>query len=332
MSLVPMPPYPWLESAWSEFAERVGQKRVPHALMISGQDGLGADTLAKAFAQLMLCISPLESIACGKCRACQLQSLGSHPDLLWIEPEEVGKQIKIDQIRKVTEFVSKTAQQGGKKVVVVTPTESMNTNSSNALLKSLEEPAGDTVLILVTFQESQILPTIKSRCARVILVPPKFSVAESWLNENNHAAAIPFLGEAGGAPLKCVEWTQSDYIEQRAKALSCLELLASQARGPIGSVGQLGGMKAQTLMELMLNLVDSLITVKLAPETERATQRGEAIQSLLSVMHRVPGSMLFRFRERLCEQKLKLIRNTNLNETLFVEELLMDWQLVAKSQ
>lgn len=331
MSLVPMPPYPWLDNAWNEFSERIAQNRVPHALLVTGQEGLGADALARAFGQLLLCTSPLENIACGKCRACQLQQSGSHPDILWVAPEEVGKQIKIDQIRKVTEFVSKTAQQGGRKLVVVTPTEAMNTNSSNALLKSLEEPAGDTVLILVTFQESQILPTIRSRCARVILTPPSFEVASAWLQENNHQAAVSLLGEAGGAPLKCVQWLNSDYVEQRQKALTCLEQLASLTRGPVSSVGQLGGIKAPVLMELMLNLVDSLITAKLAPDSDRAKQRTDSAQVLIEAMQRVSSKMLFRFRERLCEQKLKLIRNANLNETLFVEELLMDWQLVAKS-
>lgn len=331
MSLVPMPPYPWLESVWDEFAERLAQKRVPHALLITGQEGLGSDTLAKAMGQLLLCLSPLEGIACGKCRACQLLQAGSHPDLLWIAPEEAGKQIKIDQIRKVTEFVSKTAQQGGKKVVVVTPTEAMNNNSSNALLKSLEEPAGDTVLILITFQESQILPTIRSRCARIVLTTPSYDVAQSWLQENGHQAAIPLLGEAGGAPLKGVEWLKTEYVEQRQKAMACLEQLASQTRGPVSAVAQLGGISAPVLVELMLNLVDSLITTKLAPSSVRAEQRQESIQPLAQYMARVSGQMLFRFRERLCEQKLKLIRNANLNQTLFIEELLMDWQLVAKS-
>jgi DNA polymerase-3 subunit delta' len=103
------------------------------------------------------------------------------PDNFVLEPEEADKPIKVDQVRELVAFVVQTAQLGGRKVVLIEPVEAMNVNASNALLKSLEEPSGDTVLLLVSHQPS-LLPTIKSRCQQVTCPQP--SLAQSrpgWL-------------------------------------------------------------------------------------------------------------------------------------------------------
>jgi DNA polymerase-3 subunit delta' len=84
-----------------------------------------------------------------------LLKAGSHPDNFVLEPEEADKPIKVDQVRELVAFVVQTAQLGGRKVVLIEPVEAMNINASNALLKSLEEPSGDTVLLLVSHQPSR---------------------------------------------------------------------------------------------------------------------------------------------------------------------------------
>ncbi len=84
-----------------------------------------------------------------QCKSCLLLKAGSHPDNYLLEPEEADKAIKVDQVRDLVSFVVQTAQMGGRKVVLIEPVEAMNINAANALLKSLEEPSGDTVLLLV---------------------------------------------------------------------------------------------------------------------------------------------------------------------------------------
>ena len=149
MSDFPSHPYPWQLQEWQQLSQQIAAKKLPHALMFAGAKGIGKRHLAEALAQLLLCLSPIEGTPCGKCRGCMLNKAQNHPDLIVISPEEGAKGIKVDQVRALIEDLGKTAQQGGYKVVVLEPAEAMNANAANALLKSLEEPAASTLLILV---------------------------------------------------------------------------------------------------------------------------------------------------------------------------------------
>src|SRR5690606_18188179 len=144
-AILPMPPYAWQQAQWADFHTRVRNNNIPHAFLLAGQEGFGAEGLAMAMGQYMLCLSPTDTLVCGKCKGCLLLDAGTHPDLLVVCPEEGGKQIKVDQIREVSRFVANTAQQGGYKIIVLQPAEAMNINAANALLKNLEEPAGKTI-------------------------------------------------------------------------------------------------------------------------------------------------------------------------------------------
>src|SRR5690606_26968585 len=149
---------------WQQICAQQAANKLPHALMLAGPKGIGKRHLAEALAHLLLCLAPVEGTPCGKCRSCQLNHAQPHPDFLMLAPEEGSKAIKVDQVRGLIESLGKTAQQGGYKVLVLEPAEAMNINSANALLKSLEEPANNTLLILVSHTPSAVLPTIRSRC------------------------------------------------------------------------------------------------------------------------------------------------------------------------
>jgi len=144
-----------------------------------------------------------DGFACGQCRACLLRATGNHPDSHWVAPEEAGKMIKIDQVRAVVDFVAQTAQQGGRKVVVIEPAEAMNRSAANALLKTLEEPAGAAFLILIADAPGRLLPTIRSRCQRIDFPAPPLAAVRAWLapRAGDAAALDAVIGEAGGRPL-----------------------------------------------------------------------------------------------------------------------------------
>lgn len=329
MSLVPMPPYPWLDAVWSSFVERFEQQRMPHALLVTGPDGLGALPLAQAFAQLLLCRSPLDGIACNKCRACQLQAAGTHPDLMLVMPEEKSTQIKVDQVRALTLFLSQTAQQGGKKVVILSPIDKLNHNAANALLKSLEEPAGDTILILLTSKESMVIPTIKSRCARVVLHAPATETALNWLNERNPGEYVALLKAAFEAPLRVLELIDQGYAQQCQSMQTALLDIAYKAVGPVRAANGLHGITELDLLEYILSLVDDLITLCSAPEHDRAlailASADDTLRPFLESNMSASTLRLYKYRDRLCEQKQSMTLNSNLNSTLFIEQLLMDW-------
>ncbi|MDP9032838.1 MAG: DNA polymerase III subunit delta', partial [Pseudomonadota bacterium] len=144
--------YPWQDSLWQQLA---GRAQHAHAYLLHGPVGIGKRALAERLMASLLCQRPNGLEACGECKSCMLLKAGSHPDNYLLEPEEADKAIKVDQVRDLVSFVVQTAQMGGRKVVLIEPVESMNINAANALLKSLEEPSGDTVLLLVSHQSSR---------------------------------------------------------------------------------------------------------------------------------------------------------------------------------
>jgi DNA polymerase III subunit delta' len=198
-------PLPWQAAPWQRLSQQIEARQLPHALLLAGPPAVGKRRFASALAATLLCLEPASAsgVACGQCRSCLLRVAGTHPDAHWIAPEESGKMIKIDQVRAVVEFVAQTAQQGGRKVVVLEPAEAMNRSSANALLKTLEEPAGAATLILLSDAPGRLLPTIRSRCQRIDFpVPPEAEVRQ-WLQARTvDAAALDVaIVEAGGRPM-----------------------------------------------------------------------------------------------------------------------------------
>lgn len=188
--------YPWQEPLWQQLASR---PRHAHAYLLHGPAGIGKRDLAERLMARLLCQQPAGLEACGQCKACHLLAAGTHPDVFVLEPEEADKAIKVDQVRELVSFVVQTAQLGGRKVVLLEPVEAMNLNSANALLKSLEEPSGDTVLLLVSHQPSRLLPTVKSRCVQQVCPLPSLQQSLAWLAQALPEVSDEQRGEIGRA-------------------------------------------------------------------------------------------------------------------------------------
>lgn len=210
-------PMTWHGDNWQQLSRRLADDQLPHALLLRGQSGVGKREFALAFAQYVLCQDKTSDEACGRCRNCQLNKAGTHPDFLVIEPEERGKQIKVAQVRSMIEFTEKTPQQGGFRVIVLCPAEAMNISSANALLKCLEEPGRDTLMLLVSQQVSSLLPTIRSRCQQVLFSRPSTGAALQWLKGHvpEDEKARTLLQLAAGEPSTALRYEQEGLLEQR---------------------------------------------------------------------------------------------------------------------
>lgn len=196
---------PWLDSLRERLSDAHGTGRMPHALLIHGTAGSGQSALAAWVAQLVLCDRPHEA-PCGACQGCILFTAGNHPDLRLLSLQDKASEIKIDQVRELSEKLSLTSYRGGFKVGLIDPADRMNRHSFNALLKTLEEPSQDTLLILVAARIDRMPATVVSRCQRLRISTPAASAALSWLERaGQRAHGVRLLRLAGGAPLAALE-------------------------------------------------------------------------------------------------------------------------------
>ena len=207
--------YPWHKEIYERLLK--AKPGLPHALLLKGRRGIGKLDFARQLARSLLCESPLEDgSACLSCTACCWFDHDIHPDFRRIEPEtdENGKkagQIAIDKIRSLSSFMGMTTHRNGYRIILIHPADAMNAHSANALLKTLEEPQGKTLFILVTHKLQQLLPTILSRCRTVSMPFPKPNEAQAWLLEKGVPDPIPFLAESGYAPLSALELVSEDH-------------------------------------------------------------------------------------------------------------------------
>lgn len=230
------------DETWKRLLAR--REKLPHALLFTGQRGIGKLQLARAFAELLLCERTdseegkgAQAIpqACGHCAACNWLAQGNHPDFRLLQPaaldesadEESGKgeggkgegdsarrkpsaQITIDQVRGLDDFLHVGAHRRGVRVILVNPAEAMNRATANALLKSLEEPMAGVLFLLVSSEPARLLPTIRSRCQVVPVARPEASRAAAWLRAAGVDDAERWLALAGGAPLRAVAMGSSE--------------------------------------------------------------------------------------------------------------------------
>lgn len=224
--------YPWQVNDWSRL--QALRQRLPHGLLFKGAKGIGKFELAMTFAKSLLCQTPDEQhFACGQCPSCHWFEQGAHPDFRLLQSElesldgeetesgkKPSKQISVDQVRGLADFVGMSAHQGAKRVVIIHPAETMNINAANALLKSLEEPPKDLLFILVSHKPQQLLATILSRCLSFALTAPDAEGAIQWLTGQGVKNPVQALAASGYSPLQAVNEQLGS--EEREKLLQAL--------------------------------------------------------------------------------------------------------------
>ena len=182
---------PWQQQNWDQLCNYRMQNRVPQALLITGNKGLGKQHLANQFAFSLLCAKPQDNgLGCGHCDSCLLLNAETHPDFIQIRPDEPGKAITIGQIRSLVTRLTLKPQFESYRVVIVNPADLMNNAAANAFLKCLEEPTERTVILLITDKPAHLPATIVSRCQKLAVAKPDKEIVFAWLKQQNVKDAV----------------------------------------------------------------------------------------------------------------------------------------------
>ena len=207
--------WPW-QTSFYERLRQAHSQRPAHALLLQTAAGHGGEQLARALAMQQLCRQD-EALACGHCRSCQLFLAGTHPDFLTLLPEEAEAPIKVDAVRQVVGFLQQRAQFGGWRVVLIDPAERMNVQAANALLKTLEEPGEQVLLLLLSERPSDLLATVRSRCQTWILPRASGEQAQEWLQAQGGGEWTTIaLQMARAAPLRGQALLAADWPRRRS--------------------------------------------------------------------------------------------------------------------
>lgn len=250
--------YPWLIPDWHALSQTAQAGRLGHAWLLLGDPGLGKEQLAERLARLHLCQQPDRGEPCGQCHSCQLFDKGHHPDLGTVTVD--SKTIGVEAIREICARLQNSAQLGRGKVVIIPDAERMTESAANALLKTLEEPAGDSLLLLIASQVSRLLPTILSRCHKHVCQLPTEGETVRWLAEQGHQATLAQVRICQGAPLRVLRYIEEQQDGKRRELLESFVSLSLTPTRATHVCSQLADETQVRLHWLQLFLCDALKT------------------------------------------------------------------------
>jgi DNA polymerase-3 subunit delta' len=340
-------PHPWNDPLWQRLC--AGAERLPHGLLFAGPEGLGKNALAMGFAQWLLCAAPGETRPCGTCQNCTLFVAGTHPDLHVMQPERLmlenddamavyarrypvegskdrkkkSQEIRIDQIRALLTSLQTHAHISRRKLALFSPAHAMNVNAANSLLKLLEEPPADTVLILVSSEPSRLPATVRSRCSRLdFAIPPREAALEWFTTAVPGADHELLLDLAGGAPLKAAQWAAGDFLAQRSGLLGDTWALAAGRGDPVSCANRWQKSGVEMALVWLQGWIADLI--RLASGGQPGVLfNPDALKELHAAAKRLHLKDLYAFSEKISEARRVL--GGGLDEGLVIEDILTAW-------
>ena len=258
--------YPWQQQQWQLTGHMFSAGRRPHALLLSGNTGIGLQHFADCLALKLLCLEPDPvACACGHCQSCRLFLAGNHPDFDRVEPEETGKNIKIDQIRDVIAYVSLKSFTNKFKIVVVEPADAMNRAAANALLKTLEEPPEQSILLLLSHYPDRLPVTVLSRCQRIQFPPANKADSFEWIYaEHGDVDAELMLHLSQGGPLQIADIIETDVNTQRQELLKDMAMLNRAEADAVQLANRWQNYGGQVVMIWLMRFLKDMIAIKLS--------------------------------------------------------------------
>ena len=340
---------PWHTDLWSALQQT--SERLPHAVLLCGQQGTGKMQFAFRLAMGLLCEdSSLEP--CGRCMNCGLFAGSNHPDfhlivseaMLDYMPENmhsyadrylddakarskrktVRSTIVIDQIRSLIEQAYVSSHISKAKVFLIAPTEAMNINSSNSLLKVLEEPADSNYLLLVSNSTQNLLPTIVSRCQKIRMPDPGSPEAEDWLRRQGIAERdVEAILSTGTSPLTGIKQLNDKILSQFDEFLgNVVDLMKGESKINALDIANQGLKLGENECLLMLHrLAYEIIWSSFNPQSSK-TSSAVSIKDIAQVLDR---TKVYKIYDHVGKLRLE-IKDGSLNKQLALEDVLLRFE------
>ncbi len=310
--------YSWHKPVWDQFSKARRQDHLPHALLLSGEEGIAKVELANNMVKSLLCTAPVSKdlinyMPCDSCQACKTYESDANPDYLHIDLLESKQQIGIDQVRLIANFLNYTRSLSQQRVVLLNSADRMNVHAANSLLKSLEEPTQDTVIILISSRPESLLATIKSRCQLLHIPLPTKQQALDWLQKHKPELENPHktLQIAHGKPLIAADIDNeiiNNYEELAGDILDCC--LEKKSITELAKKWEKGDIKQ--LLDWQIIWLQNYL--KNAPNISDKHKK---------IKEKLTTSQKWSLYQALIEQK-KLV-HTSVNTLMFIENMLLLW-------
>jgi DNA polymerase III subunit delta' len=282
--------------------------RVAHAYLFSGIEGCGKRKSALAFVQAVFCG---KEEACGVCSSCRKIASGQHPDLHILEPD--GAFIKIDQVRELQKELSYRPFEAPKKACIIDGADKFNLSSGNALLKTLEEPPGEALMILIAPERSAVLQTILSRCQALSFQPLPAGLIEGRLVREGFPAEAARVAAtlSGGSLRKGVEIATDGVLEGRGSFLArIIALNLKDVASLFAAAEEFAADKEGLpgLLELLMSFLRDILIYRSTPE---ALANADLEQLIAREAARCSERRVMELIEQLVAMRRMLARNVN---------------------
>ena len=295
-----------------QLKRQVMENQISHAYLFSGISGIGKKKIALEFAAMILCIG--QKKPCGYCFACKQIRHQSYPDLLIIEPEKNETTIKIKQIREMINELGIIPYSGKKRIIILEQAEKMTIEAQNSLLKSLEEPLGQNVFLLITEYPKKLLPTVRSRCQSYHFLPLSNEEMTVILqNDYNMDQIKNVLPQAKGSPGEALYLLKYPEIqEERTEILRDFYKILTRNEIIIFSLAETLAVDKEKSQKILNFLIHFLYEVRLIREGYPLPDEKEAIKAHHAFSKILKSEEIYGIIQTLFEMMENLQYNINL--------------------
>jgi DNA polymerase-3 subunit delta' len=304
--------------------------RPASAYLLHGPAGIGKRRVADALAARLLCDAPEGEDTCATCAQCTRVRAGTHPDLNVVTRDEDRRDIRIEQIRELTRGLTLRPMMARRRVALIDGAHELNEAAQNAILKTLEEPPGDTVIVLVATGLARLLPTVRSRCQQIRLDPLPTAVVAEALEAAGHDAetARRLAARAGGSIGRAVVLADDALEAVRSRTIDVLAALPDVPAVDLSAyAAELARGAVDAGLETAVSWHHDLLRCSLGAD-DQGLANVDFEARIRAAAERLDPATALRQLEVVCDTVTAIGRNAN--KTLAIEVMLLDLRRLAR--